>query len=442
MTICITGMHRSGTSMVTRLLQLCGLYLGPEERIMPPHPDNPAGYWENLDVVEINDLILERLGGGWDFLPTEVMPGWEQRSELDHLRDRALQLIEGFGLQETWGWKDPRFCFTLPFWLALLPDMKIIVCVRHPLDVAASLTQRNGSSSAFGVHLWQEHYRQLMERTQSGRRQVTHYDVYFTHPQDELRRLVDGLGWSVPEERVQAACEVVSSELRHYHISTSPVPSPEIPPAVRQLYSELEKEAGPIYGRSRPSGQERPVASWSSASSTRGPTATDWAADLPQEAHAKFEEARKLIEDHQVEASITAFESLLAAYPAHAHAHNDVAAAYVQVGRHDQALQHLERAVQLDPQDADTLRNLGQVCVALGRLELGIQAFEKVVELEPADADTLFALGALNYQLGRLDQAREQMSQTLKADPNHPSAEKMLASLTDLTAAKGAGPRS
>ena len=65
-----------------------------------------------------------------------------------------------------------------------------------------------------------------------------------------------------------------------------------------------------------------------------------------------------------------------------------------------------------------------------------------MVELEPADADTLFALGALNYQLGRLDQAREQMSQTLKADPNHPSAEKMLASLTDLTAAKGAGPRS
>lgn len=442
MTICITGMHRSGTSMVTRLLQLCGLYLGPEERIMPPHPDNPAGYWENLDVIEINDLILEQLGGGWDFLPAEVKPDWEGRPELDHLRDRALELIKVFGVQENWGWKDPRFCFTLPFWLALLPDVKVVVCLRHPLDVAASLTRRNGFSPAFGAHLWMEHYRHLLEPTDSRQRLVTHYDAYFTHPQDELRRLVDWLGWSVSEERLQAACETVSSDLRHYHTSTSPVKSSEISPAVRQLNSELEKEAGPIYGRSRASDQEQPVVGWSPAISTQGPTAADWAAELPEEAHAKFDEARKLIETNQVEASITAFESLLAAYPAHANAHNDLAAAYVQVGRHDQAVQHLERAVKLDPHDADTLRNLGQVYVALGRLELGIKAFEQVVVQEPADADTLFALGALNYQLGRLDQAREHMTRTLKVDPNHPSAEEMLAALTDLTTAKGAGLRS
>ncbi len=408
---------------------------------MPPHPDNPAGYWENLDVMEINDLILERLGGGWDFLPPEIEPGWEQRPELDHLRDRALKLIEGFGVQEIWGWKDPRFCFTLPFWLALLPDVKVVVCLRHPLDVAASLKRRNGFSPAFGAHLWMEHYRQLLEPTGSRQRLITHYDAYFTHPQGELRRLVDWLGWSVSEERLQAACETVSSDLRHYHASVSPVPSAEISPAVRRLYGELEKEAGPIYGRSRVSGQERPVAGWSPASSTQGPTTNDWAADLPEEAHTKFKEARKLLEDHQVEASITAFESLLEAHPAHADAHNDLAAAYVQVGRHDQALQHLERAVQLNPHDADTLRNLGQVYVALGRLELGLKAFEQVVEQEPSDADTLFALGALNYQLGHLDQAREHMARTLKADPNHPSAEEMLAALTDQTTAKGAGRR-
>ena len=35
MTICIAGMHRSGTSMITRLLNLCGLYLGPKTELSP-----------------------------------------------------------------------------------------------------------------------------------------------------------------------------------------------------------------------------------------------------------------------------------------------------------------------------------------------------------------------------------------------------------------------
>ena len=64
--ICIAGMHRSGTSMVARLLNLCGLYLGPESELSPPAPDNPEGYWENKHFVGINDRILAHLDAGWD----------------------------------------------------------------------------------------------------------------------------------------------------------------------------------------------------------------------------------------------------------------------------------------------------------------------------------------------------------------------------------------
>ena len=63
MPVCITGMHRSGTSMIARILNLCGLYLGPQDKMMPPKPDNPQGFWENIDLAVLNENILMHLGG-------------------------------------------------------------------------------------------------------------------------------------------------------------------------------------------------------------------------------------------------------------------------------------------------------------------------------------------------------------------------------------------
>src|SRR5262249_23640698 len=67
--VCIAGMHRSGTSMVARLLNLCGLYLGEDEDLMPSAADNPEGFWENLHFVDLNEKILSALQGGWDMPP-------------------------------------------------------------------------------------------------------------------------------------------------------------------------------------------------------------------------------------------------------------------------------------------------------------------------------------------------------------------------------------
>ena len=69
MPICIAGMHRSGTSMVTKLLHLCGLYLGEESDLMAATLENPEGYWENARFVGVNDDLLAHVGGGWDLAP-------------------------------------------------------------------------------------------------------------------------------------------------------------------------------------------------------------------------------------------------------------------------------------------------------------------------------------------------------------------------------------
>jgi len=89
--VCIAGAHRSGTSMLTRLLHTCGLYLGPENDLMPPQADNPEGFWEHLGLVALNDELLNELGGAWD-LPPKADEDFTH-ARLDPLRLKARLLI-------------------------------------------------------------------------------------------------------------------------------------------------------------------------------------------------------------------------------------------------------------------------------------------------------------------------------------------------------------
>ena len=61
--VCIIGMHRSGTSMVTRLLKSCGLILGPDAQLVGPDAGNIDGHFEHMGFVKINDAILSTLAG-------------------------------------------------------------------------------------------------------------------------------------------------------------------------------------------------------------------------------------------------------------------------------------------------------------------------------------------------------------------------------------------
>jgi hypothetical protein len=237
--VLITGMHRSGTSMVTRLLHALGLDLGPRDDLLPPTEANEAGFWEHGPLVRLDEALLLRRWAGWDHPPETPVPAGDP-GDAD-LRDRAVELLATFAGREPWGAKDPRFCLTLPFWLELLPGARVVVCVRDPHEVAQSLRRRNDFSVPHAIALWERHNRWALELAPPERRIVTHYDRFFHHPVDELRRLAGFLGLDGSDAAVAAALPEVRRRLRHGRAGDPD--GPPLPAAVRDLHASLCAEA-------------------------------------------------------------------------------------------------------------------------------------------------------------------------------------------------------
>lgn len=236
--VCIAGMHRSGTSLVARLLHECGAYLGESSDLMPAAPDNPDGFWENVQFLAINDGVLSELGGAWDFPPPHDLRK-AAHPELDVLRSRAQELVGLFSNQPFWAWKDPRNSLLLDFWLEVMPSLKVVTCLRNPIDVALSLRSRNKFSDLTSFYLWLAYTQHLLASLGGQETFVTPYDRYFLEPLPELRRLAEWLQVEVPQSALDRALGAISPFLRHSYSTFDELRKAPVPPALADLYSEL-----------------------------------------------------------------------------------------------------------------------------------------------------------------------------------------------------------
>src|SRR5215813_6308785 len=191
-------MHRSGTSLLTRLLNLLGVELGQNELLTTePIAGNPRGYWEHHELTAISDAILHRYGGSWDE-PPPLPKGWQLDPAIDDLRLGARTLIkEQLADSALWGWKDPRTCLTLPFWQELLPELHYIICLRNPVDVAASLARRDNFSKDKSFYLWLTYVSHALFHSQGKPRLLVFYDDLIDDSLANVQLLGNFLG--IPE---------------------------------------------------------------------------------------------------------------------------------------------------------------------------------------------------------------------------------------------------
>lgn len=178
--VLVVGMHRSGTSLATRLLTSFGLSSGRPGGLTEPDEWNPAGYWEQRSLTRFNEELFRRLGGSWSVPPTFAR-GWVDRMDDSIAEGRAL-FDERFP-DSPWVWKDPRNCLLLPFWQRVWASQPPVVFLyRDPMAVSASLQEREGISRRNGLALWAHYTLTALANLAGHPVLVTSFDELVGHP--------------------------------------------------------------------------------------------------------------------------------------------------------------------------------------------------------------------------------------------------------------------
>ena len=137
MVVVALGMHASGTSLVAHALRAMGIDMG--RAFAGPVKGMPV--WEDVDFVRINAALLARAGGNWSNPPPpEGVLAAGRNDRLQGLM-RSLVHLRETTVRETWGWKDPRNCITVPLWHQLLSDPHYVWSSRLPRGRATEIRQ-------------------------------------------------------------------------------------------------------------------------------------------------------------------------------------------------------------------------------------------------------------------------------------------------------------
>ena len=212
--VVVLGMHRSGTSAVTGVIDALGLpACRPADRM-------PYDLFESTSLGNFDEALLKRLGGYW-FAPPPLPRGWTRRADLVGDEALAAQLFREAHPFDQWVWKDPRACVLMPFWdLVLGADIPRVIMLRNPLESAASLYARNRMPKELALALAERSLRSAFRNSAKRPVLVTVYDNLFTDLDGWCSRFesfIRPLGLSLPAPlRVEAARAMANPGLRHH----------------------------------------------------------------------------------------------------------------------------------------------------------------------------------------------------------------------------------
>ncbi|KQB14164.1 hypothetical protein AP071_16145 [Rhodobacter capsulatus] len=214
-------MHRSGTSMLTRLLNIAGYAL--PGNLLGANEGNKTGHWEPQFLIDLNQSFLNRIGSDWsdwseidfDAIPKDTLSGYQtalQSWARTELGGRSSLVL-----------KEPRSCRLAPPMLAALADegfeTRILVPYRNPLEVAQSLEARDGIALRRGVLMWIRHVLDAERFSRGLPRSFVDYSDLMADWAAELLRIsrdvrLDRL--SRIDEIAEEADSFISDEHRHH----------------------------------------------------------------------------------------------------------------------------------------------------------------------------------------------------------------------------------
>ncbi|MGB5855872.1 MAG: glycosyltransferase [Oceanisphaera sp.] len=200
----VLGMHRSGTSVVSRALAVLGAEHG--DKSLRSGADNPKGFWEDEELVAFNDQLLAELGQSWfDVQPIAAElfahTAWDSKKQAAKaLFQQKLEQYEVFAV------KDPRLSRLLPFWQPiwqeLAIDVKYIFSLREPSAVMQSLQSRNGFRPGYSAALWLRYNQDALAGLDKISALVVDYNDMLLQPDATLRAMATFLKMPLNDEAV------------------------------------------------------------------------------------------------------------------------------------------------------------------------------------------------------------------------------------------------
>jgi hypothetical protein len=226
--ICVLGMHRSGTSALTGTLEAAGLHLG---NVVTRGRFNRKGSREDKRVMVLNEAVLEDNGGAWHRPPDQAV--WTHERRL--ARDRIISSFDG---HEMWGFKDPRFLFTVAGWQEVLPRIEFVGTIRNPVSVVKSLLNRPNSEGSEQelYELWRRYNEKLIELWEIHRFALVDFDAGPEKYLADLDAICRMLGLEPPKRQ-----GVFFESVLRTNIFDGDVDDMDLPDGVKHTYRRLRQ---------------------------------------------------------------------------------------------------------------------------------------------------------------------------------------------------------
>ncbi|MFN3465338.1 MAG: sulfotransferase family protein, partial [Terricaulis sp.] len=237
----VAGMHRSGTSAMARTLALCGFEL--PRSLMAGNAFNEDGHWESEVVKSNNDALLGQMDSAWD---DALALRSNRKAKISRATVETIKATvrDQFPLDRDVIIKDPRISLLFPAWREALEelgyDVHLAVLVRHPLEVAASLTRRDNFPAVKSALLWLTYFLTIERDSRNTPRVFLTYDDLLSDWRGSLRRIEQITGTRLPLWNDTAEVEVdkfLSTGRRHHHYELEALRlRSDIPSWVRETY--------------------------------------------------------------------------------------------------------------------------------------------------------------------------------------------------------------
>jgi hypothetical protein len=225
----ILGMHRSGTSCLTRVLALCGFALPKTLVVASDGLDRDAnsrsGFWESQAIRDLNEALLASAGSSWDDF-RDLPANWLAAPQQALFEQRALACLRAeIGDAPRFVIKDPRVCRLVPFWLGVVEKLGAaplpVIPLRHPVEVAASLQTRDGLPPARSHLLWLRHVLAAERDTRGQDRVLLLYEDLLADWREAVRRIFTPARLALPDLAPASPVSVrveayLSPQLRHH----------------------------------------------------------------------------------------------------------------------------------------------------------------------------------------------------------------------------------